>query len=91
MRKQPKARTTKSKSRQDAFVDVENRVKLKLEDSDVQLQVKMTRLGGKVLEMKKIYKSFGDKPILKGFEYTFKRGVLVLWGKMVWANLLFYK
>jgi ATP-binding cassette subfamily F protein uup len=41
----------------------------------VQLQVKMTRLGGKILEMKKVYKSFGpDKPILKGFDYTFKRG-----------------
>lgn len=74
MRKQPKARTTKSKSRQDAFTEVENRVKQKVEDTDVQLQVKMTRLGGKVLEMKKVYKSFGDKPILKGFDYTFKRG-----------------
>ena len=75
MRKQPKARTTKSKSRQDAFVDIEERVKNKTLDSDVQLQVKMTRLGGKILEMKKVYKSFGEnKPILKGFDYTFKRG-----------------
>ena len=75
MRKQPKARTTKSKSRQDAFVDIEDRVKNKTLDSDVQLQVKMTRLGGKILEMKKVYKSFGEnKPILKGFDYTFKRG-----------------
>lgn len=75
MRKQPKARTTKSKSRQDAFVEIEDRVKQKNTDSDVQLQVKMTRLGGKILEMKKVYKSFGpDKPILKGFDYTFKRG-----------------
>lgn len=74
MRKQPRARTTKSKSRQDAFVEVENRVKQKVEDLDVQLHVKMTRLGGKVLEMKKVYKSFGNLPILKGFDYTFKRG-----------------
>lgn len=75
MRKQPKARTTKSKSRQDAFVEIEDRVKQKNVDSDVQLQVKMTRLGGKILEMKKVYKNFGeDKPILKGFDYTFKRG-----------------
>lgn len=75
MRKQPKARTTKSKSRQDAFVDIEDRVKNKTLDSDVQLQVKMTRLGGKILEMKKVYISFGEnKPILKGFDYTFKRG-----------------
>jgi len=74
MRKQPKARTTKSKSRQDAFVDIEDRVKQKRVEQEVQLQVKMTRLGGKVLEMKKVYKSFGDKPILRGFDYTFKRG-----------------
>ena len=74
MRKQPKARTTKSKSRQDAFTDIEERVSQRKEETDVSLQVKMTRLGGKVLEMKKINKSYGDKVILKGFDYTFKRG-----------------
>ena len=74
MRKQPKARTTKSKSRQDAFVDIEERVSQRKEETDVSLQVKMTRLGGKVLEMKKISKRYGDKVILKGFDYTFKRG-----------------
>lgn len=74
MRKQPKARTTKSKSRQDAFVDIEHRVNAKKEVAEVSLQMKMTRLGGKVLEMKKVYKSYGDKVILKGFDYTFKRG-----------------
>ena len=74
MRKQPKARTTKSKSRQDAFYNIEEKVKLQKDDLDVTLQVKMTRLGGKVLEMKKVYKSYGSKPILKGFDHTFKRG-----------------
>jgi ATP-binding cassette subfamily F protein uup len=74
MRKQPKARTTKSKSRQDAFKEVEERVSVKKEDAEVSLQVKMTRLGGKILEMKKVSKSFGDKLIMKGFDYTFKRG-----------------
>ncbi len=74
MRKQPKARTTKSKSRQDAFSEVENRVKLVKETAEVSLQVKMTRLGGKILEMKKVTKSFGPLPILKGFDYTFKKG-----------------
>jgi ATP-binding cassette subfamily F protein uup len=53
---------------------VEDRVKSKKIDTDVQLQVKMTRLGGKVLEMKKVYKSYGDKKIMQGFDYTFKRG-----------------
>ncbi len=74
MRKQPKARTTKSKSRQDAFVEVEERVKQQKDVAEVSLQVKMTRLGGKILEMKKVYKSFGDLDIMKGFDYTFKRG-----------------
>jgi ABC transport system ATP-binding/permease protein len=74
MRKQPKARTTKSKSRQDAFKDVEERVSIKKEDAEVSLQVKMTRLGGKILEMKKVNKAYGDKVIMQGFDYTFKRG-----------------
>jgi len=74
MRKQPKARTTKSKSRQDAFVEIEDRVNQKKEVADVSLQVKMTRMGGKVLEMKKVYKSYGDKVIMHGFDYTFKKG-----------------
>lgn len=74
MRKQPKARTTKSKSRQDNFYEVEARAKQKLEDAKLQLEVKMSRLGGKVVEMKKVYKSYGDLPILKGFDYTFSKG-----------------
>ena len=74
MRKQPKARSTKSRSRQDNFYEVEARAKQKIEDAQVQLQVKMSRIGGKVLEVKKVYKSFGDLPILKGFDYTFSKG-----------------
>jgi ATP-binding cassette subfamily F protein uup len=74
MRKQPKARTTKSKSRQDNFYEVEARAKQKIEDAQVQLQVKMSRLGGKVVEMKKVYKSYGNQEILKGFDYTFSKG-----------------
>lgn len=74
MRKQPKARTTKSKSRQDNFYVVEAKAKQKMEDERVQLQVKMTRLGGKVAELKKVYKNYGSKVILRGFDYTFKKG-----------------
>lgn len=74
MRKQPKARTTKSKSRQDNFYDVEARAKTKIEDAQLQLQVKMSRLGGKIIEAKKVYKSYGDKKILQGFDYTFSKG-----------------
>lgn len=74
IRKQPKARTTKSKSRIDAFEDVKERASVRLEKQQLELNVKMTRLGGKILELKKVYKSFGDLKILKGFDYTFKKG-----------------
>lgn len=74
MRKQPKARTTKSKSRQDNFYEVEAKAKQKIEDAQMQLQVKMSRLGGKIIEMKKVYKSYGEKQILKGFDYNFSKG-----------------
>jgi ABC transport system ATP-binding/permease protein len=74
MRKQPKARTTKSKSRIDAFYEVEKKAKQQLQEQELQLQSKMSRLGGKTVEMKKVYKSYGEKVILKGFDYTFKKG-----------------
>jgi ATP-binding cassette subfamily F protein uup len=72
MRKQPKARSTKSKSRQDAFYDVEERANARKSDDRLQLHVKMTRIGGKILELKKVHKAYGEKVILKGFDYTFK-------------------
>jgi len=74
MRKQPKARTTKSKSRIDQFYEVEKKAKQQLQDQQLQLQSKMNRLGGKTVELKKLYKAYGDKTILKGFDYTFKKG-----------------
>ncbi|MBN9298215.1 MAG: ABC-F family ATP-binding cassette domain-containing protein [Filimonas sp.] len=74
MRKQPKARTTKSKSREDNFYEIEAKAKQKIQDAQLQLQMKMNRLGGKIIEMKKVYKSYGDKVILKGFDYTFSKG-----------------
>ncbi|MDE1190879.1 MAG: ABC-F family ATP-binding cassette domain-containing protein [Arachidicoccus sp.] len=74
MRKQPKARTTKSKSRQDNFYEIEAKAKQKIVDTQLQLDMKMNRLGGKIIELKKIYKSYGEKEIIKGFDYTFRRG-----------------
>lgn len=74
MRKQPKARTTKSKSRQDAFYEIEKVAKKRIEEKKLELQLKMNRLGGKVAELKKVYKKFGERIILSGFDYTFKKG-----------------
>ena len=74
MRKQPKARTTKSKSRQDNFYEIKDKASQKIDDSQLQLQIKMSRIGGKVIELKKVNKSYGEKEILKGFDYTFNKG-----------------
>lgn len=74
MRRQPKARTTKAKSRIDAFYDVKEKASVRIERQQLELNVKMTRLGGKILELKKVYKAYGDLTILKGFDYTFKKG-----------------
>lgn len=74
MRKQPKARSTKARSREDNFYKVEAVAKQRIVDEQVSLQMKMNRLGGKVAELKKVYKSYGEKQILKGFDYTFKKG-----------------
>ncbi len=74
MRKQPKARTTKSKARIDAYYDLKEKASVKIDDQKLQLDMKMSRIGGKVLELKKVYKTFGDKKILNGFDYTFKKG-----------------
>jgi ABC transport system ATP-binding/permease protein len=94
MRKQPKARTTKSKSRIDNFYEVEKKAKLQLQEQQLQLQSKMNRLGGKTVELKKVYKAFGEKIILKGFDYTFKKGEKVGivgkngTGKSTFANII---
>ncbi|HVE61282.1 MAG TPA: ATP-binding cassette domain-containing protein, partial [Chitinophagaceae bacterium] len=74
MRKQPKARTTKSKSRIDAFYEVEQKARQQVQEQQLQLQNKINRLGGKIAELKKVSKRFGEKIILKSFDYTFKKG-----------------
>lgn len=74
MRKQPKARTTKSKSRTDDFYAIKEKAHQRRKDHTVQLEINMERLGSKILELHKLHKSFGDKVILNGFDYVFKRG-----------------
>ena len=74
MRRQPKARTTKSKSRIDDFYEIKEKAHKRRQDHQVQLEINMERLGSKILELHKIKKSFGDTLILDGFDYVFKRG-----------------
>ena len=74
MRRQPKARTTKSKSRIDDFFKIKEKAHKRRQDHSVQLEINMARLGSKILELHKLKKSFGDLKILDGFEYVFKKG-----------------
>jgi len=74
MRKQPKARTTKSKSRIDDFYTIKEKAHQRRQDHQIQLEIHMERLGSKILELHKLKKSYGDKKILEGFDYVFKRG-----------------
>ncbi|WP_298533173.1 ABC-F family ATP-binding cassette domain-containing protein [uncultured Algibacter sp.] len=74
MRRQPKARTTKSKSRIDDFADIKHRAHQRRNDHEVQLELNMERLGSKILEFHKVSKAFKDKTILDAFDYTFKKG-----------------
>ena len=74
IRKSPKARTTKSKARVDNFEVIKTKATSKKIKQELKLEVKMSRVGGKILELKKVYKSYGDLRILSGFDYTFKNG-----------------
>ncbi len=74
MRRQPKARTTKSKSRIDDFYEIKDKAHKRRNNHTVQLEINMERLGNKILELHKISKSFDELSILNKFEYVFKRG-----------------
>jgi len=74
MRSTPQARTGKSKSRIDAFYDLKERAKYQEQDERLEFGLQMQRLGGKILELSNVSKSFGDLTVLKDFDYVFKRG-----------------
>ncbi len=74
MRRQPKARTTKSKSRIDDFFKIKERAHQRRKDHVIQLEIQMERLGSKILEMHHVSKAFGELVLLKRFDYVFKRG-----------------
>ncbi|WP_203257362.1 ABC-F family ATP-binding cassette domain-containing protein [Hyunsoonleella ulvae] len=74
MRRQPKARTTKSKSRIDDFFEIKHKAHQRRKEHQLQLELNMERLGNKILEFHKVSKAFEDKIILNSFDYTFKKG-----------------
>lgn len=73
IRRQPKARGTKQKARVDNFQDVKKVASQRIDDDEIDIPVKMERLGSKILELHKIGKSYGDKVILDNFSYNFQR------------------
>jgi ATP-binding cassette subfamily F protein uup len=73
VRRMPKARTTKSKSRVDAFDDLEAKVKNQRYKSELNISMRMERMGAKILELHHVSKAYGDKNILDDFSYIFKR------------------
>jgi ATP-binding cassette subfamily F protein uup len=74
MRRQPKARTTKAQSRVDNFENVKAAATAKTQDKQVEIDVKMQRLGGKILELHNIRKAYADKVLLDKFTHKFQRG-----------------
>ena len=73
MRRQPKARTTKSKSRIDDFKKIKAKAQQRRNEHEVQLEINMERLGSKMIEMHRVSKAFDEKVILQGFDYNFQR------------------
>lgn len=94
MRRQPKARTTKSKSRIDDFHEIKSLAKQRRKDHEVQLELNMERLGSKIVELHNLSKAFGDKVMLDKFSYNFVKGERVGiigkngTGKSTFLNLL---
>ncbi|NMH24871.1 ABC-F family ATP-binding cassette domain-containing protein [Flavobacterium solisilvae] len=74
MRRQPKARTTKSKSRQDDFYKIKEVAESRRKENVVELEINMERMGSKIIELHKLNKQFKDKVILDNFTYDFQRG-----------------
>ena len=74
MRRMPQARGTKSNARINAFYDLEEKTKKKSDNQSISLQMKMSRQGGKIIEIEHIAKAFDGRPIINDFSYTFKKG-----------------
>ena len=74
MRRTPSARTGKAKDRIDRFKDVKKAAKKRIDDREVTLELNAQRLGGKILELHKVAKSFPDKLLIEQFNYIFKKG-----------------
>ncbi|MCF2495557.1 ABC-F family ATP-binding cassette domain-containing protein [Dyadobacter chenhuakuii] len=74
IRRQPKARGTKAKYRVDAFEELKEKASQKKFDTQMELNVRTSRLGSKIIELENVSKGFGERQLIKNFEYTFRKG-----------------
>ncbi|NDI98259.1 ABC-F family ATP-binding cassette domain-containing protein [Flavobacterium sp. LaA7.5] len=74
MRRQPKARTTKSKSRQDDFYVIQEKANSRRKEHQIELEINMERMGSKIVELHNVSKKFKEKTILDNFSFNFKKG-----------------
>jgi ATP-binding cassette subfamily F protein uup len=73
MRRQPKARGTKSKSRIEAFYDLKEKATQNLDKNELEISVQTTRLGNKIIEADNVSLQYGDRVLIKDFTYIFKK------------------
>jgi ATP-binding cassette subfamily F protein uup len=73
MRKQPRARGTKAKYRIDAFYDLQEKASVNLKKDKLELDIQEARQGGKVIELLKVNKRFGEAVMVENFSYVFKK------------------
>ncbi len=73
MRRQPQARGHKAKYREDAFYELEQRAKHRIEERQMRLKSSNVYIGSKIFESQYVSKSFGDTVILRDFYYNFAR------------------
>jgi ATP-binding cassette subfamily F protein uup len=73
MRRMPQARGTKQKARIDAFYVTKEKASTNLSKQQLELSVKTTRQGGKIIEAEHLNKKFGDKVVMDDFSYVFKK------------------
>ena len=74
MRRTPQARTTKSKSRIDAFYETESLAQSFRKEREIELEINMDRLGSKIIELHHVTKTSDDQTFIKDFDYVFKKG-----------------
>jgi len=74
IRRQPKARGTKQKARVDAFDGLKETATQRINKDELDIQVQMSRLGSKIVEIHKLNKSYGDNLLIENLDYVFKKG-----------------